>query len=380
MERENMPPKNGDIRTFDFNRAEQLLETIWSTIVAEAGTKPEIEYVADKSLRQAIQASINHKQVAYRFCLPVQILGKLTHPTLDSLRLQKKKGDPKDVTGWDARSLASKVVAPFNQRQENILGTSTDPYVGNPMRVPLMVRDDRSKKDIMGWNTLVGVLEQVESRGDAKFTEVVFRQVLLEMFRRQKSLRFVYPLPPRISLEGTLSLAHHFLEEKSGGDRGLALCGALFDAIGIHFGLYAKVERARINASDEATGQAADLECINTEGRVVLAVEVKERILTLTDVEGTLRKCRQRKIQDIFFTTPGVKEDEQSTLDKRITRAFASGQNLYVFDFFNLARSVLSLGGEPIRLTFLQKVGEHLDRWNTQPAHRKEWKRLLETI
>jgi hypothetical protein len=299
---------------------------------------------------------------------------------LDSLRLQRKKDDPSDVTGWDARSLAGKVVAPFNQRQENILGTSGDPYVGNPMRIPRMVRNDKSKKDVTGWNTLVDVLDQVELRANPDFTGAVFRQVLLEMFRRQRSLRFVYPLPPRISLEGALSLAQGFLEEKSGGDRSLALCGALFDAIGIHFGLYAKVNRARINASDEATGQAADLECVNGEGEVLLAVEVKDRRLTLIDVEGTLRKCRQRKIKDIFFSSPGVRADEQSTLDERIARAFASGQNLYIFDFLDFARSVLALGGEPIRITFLQKVGEHLDLWNTQPAHRQAWKGLLESV
>lgn len=376
----NMPKKAGDARPFDFDRAAELLEAHWQTVVTEANATLELEYVTDAALRQGIRASVSHKQVAYRFCLPVQLLGKLTDPNLDALRLQRRKGDRNDVTGWDARSLASKVVAPFNQRQENILGTSTDPYVGNPMRIPRMARDDKSKKDVTGWNTLVGVLEQVESRGDAVFTEAVFREVLLEMFRRQKSLRFVYPLPPRISLESSLSLARHFLEEKSGGDRGLALCGALFDAIGIHFRLYAKVERARINASDKATGQAADLECVSDEGRVVLAVEVKERTLTLTDVEGTLRKCRQRKIKDIFFATPGVRGDEKPALEERITQAFAGGQNLYIFDFFDLSRSVLALGGEPLRITFVQKVGEHLDLWNTQPAHRQAWKRLLESL
>ncbi len=376
----DMPKKAGDIRPFDFDRAAQLLETHWETVAAEANGNPELEYVADAPLREAIRASVGHKQVAYRFCLPVQILGKLTDPNLDAQRLQKRKGDKNDVTGWDARSLASKVVAPFNQRQENILGTSSDPYVGNPMRIPRMARDDKSKKDVTGWNTLVGVLEQVESRGEAAFTETVFRQVLLEMFRRQKTLRFVYPVPPRISLESSLSLARHFLEERSGGDRGLALCGALFDAIGIHFRLYAKVERARINASDDATGQAADLECVSDEGKVLLAVEVKERTLTLTDVEGTLRKSRERKIKDIFFATPGIRGEEKPALEERITQAFAGGQNLYVFDFFDFARSVLALGGEPIRITFIQKVGEHLDLWNTQPAHRQAWKKLLENL
>jgi hypothetical protein len=285
------------------------------------------------------------------------------------------------VTGWDARSLGSKVVAPFNRKQENVLGTSNNPYVGNPMRIPRMVRDDPSKKDVVGWNTLVDVLEQVESRGRTDFTEGVFRQILLEIFRRQKSLQFTYPLPPRISLENAFSLAHRFLEQKSGGDRGLALCGALFDAIGIHFSIYEKVDRARINASDEAVGQAADLECVNAQGEVVSAIEVKERTLTPTDVEGTLRKCRKRKIKkDIFFTAPTVKKTDQSAISERIARAFASGQNLYVFDFFDLARSVLSLGGEHIRTTFLQKVGEHLDSWNTQPSHRQAWKNLLESV
>jgi hypothetical protein len=374
-----MAKRNGDPETLDLAKAAQLLETHWQAVVAEASADPEVKFVADITLRQAIQVSVNHRQVAYRFCLPIQLLGKLTNPMLDCLRLQKRKGDPSDLTGWDARSLGSKVVASFNRRQENILGTSGDPYVGNPMRIPRMARDDPSKKDVTGWNTLVRVLEQVESRNDRDFTEAVFRQVLLEMFRRQKFLRFTYPLPPRISLEGALSLAHGFLQEKSGGDRSLALCGALFDAIGIHFGLYAKVDRARINASDKATGQAADLECVNAEGKVVLAVEVKDRIITLTDVEGTLQKCRQRKIKDIFFATPGVKDDEKPALNERIARAFASGQNLYVFDFTEFARSVLALGGEPIRITFLQKVGEHLDTWNTQPSHRQAWKKLLES-
>jgi hypothetical protein len=375
-----MPRRARDTGSVDFDRAAQLVETHWQAVVAEAEEDPDVTYVADAALRDAIRASVQHKQVAYRFCLPVQLLGKLTDPTLDSLRLQKRKGDPSDVTGWDARSLASRVVAPFNRRQENILGTSLDPYVRNPMRIPRMVRDDRSKKDVAGWNALVDVLERVESQNDPDFTLAVFRQTLLEMLRRQVSLRFAYSLPPRISLGDTLDLAQRFLEQKSGGDRGLALCGALFDAIGLHFGLYARVERARINASDEAIGQAADLECTDSEGRVVLAVEVKERTLTLTDVEGTLRKCRQRKIKDILFAAPRIRKGDQPSVDDRIQRAFASGQNVYVFDVFDFARSVLALGGEPIRITFLQKVGEHLDLWNTQPAHRQAWKRLLETI
>jgi len=358
----------------DFKRSRELLRDYWESVEREAKENPNLKYVRDHSLREAIRDSINHRLVAYRFCLLIQLLGKLTNPAIDCLRLQKRKA------GWDARSLGSKVVAPFNREQENVLGTSGDPYVGNPMRVPRMRRDDKSKKDIAGWNTLVNVLEQVEEKSDADFTKNVFRQVLLEVLRRQQLLRFAYPIPPRVSLEVALAVATNFLSERSGGDRGQAVCAALFDAIGTHFGLYAGVRRAAINASDRATGQAADLECLDAEGRVVLAVEVKERNLTLTDLEGTLQKCRQLDVKDIFFTAQGVKVEDQNGINKRISSAFASGQNVYVFQLLEFARSILAIGGEPIRRTFLVKIGDNLDGWNIQPRHRQAWKTLLERV
>ncbi len=340
--------------------------------------RPQTDYVSDAEMRQAIADSVNHRLVTYRFCLPIQLLGKMTNPALDCLKLQR--GDGSDPSAWDARSLGSKVVCLFNRRQEGILGDSSDPYVSKPMRQPRMFRDDRSKKDVTGWNKLVRILEVVEAKQDPAFTETVFRQVLLEMYRRQQTLIFSYPIPPRISLETVIALAADYLREPSGGDRALALCGALFDSIGIHFKLFTAVNRARINASDEASGQAADLECVNEQGHVVLVVEVKDRKLTLTDVEGTLQKSRQRTIRDLFFAATGVREEDTGAVNERVSRAFTAGQNLYIFDFFALARSVLALGGEAIRTTFLQHVGEHLDRWNTQPRHRLAWKKLLEKL
>ena len=362
----------------DVESAAKLLEEHWQAITAEAAAKPDLDYVQDKVIRESVQASINHDLVSYRFCLPIQLLGKMVNPALDCLRLQKS--DPGDKTGWDARSFGRKIVATFNKRQENILGTSEDPYVGNPMRIPKMLANDPSKKDLPGWNRLVELLSTVEQRAAPAFTTALFRQVLLEMFRRQRCLKFSYPVPPRVSLKLTLSISAMFLEERSGGDRAQARAGALFDAIGIHFGIFAQVNRARINASDEATGQAADLECFDKTGKLILAVEVKDRTVTLADVEGPLQKSRQREITEILFTGKGTRPAEKAALDDRISRAFAAGQNLYLFDFFDLARSVLAIGGEAIRITFLKKVGEHLDRWNTQPRHRQAWQKLLQEI
>lgn len=271
-------------------------------------------------------------------------------------------------------------MAPFNAQQENVLGTSADPHVGNAMRIPRMLRDDSSKKDLQGWHTLIDVLERVEERNEPTYTEAVLKQVLLEIHRRQKTLRFTYPQPPRVSLATVLDVSQQFLGIRSGGDRALALAGALFDVIGTHFRLYAHVNRARINASDEASGQAADLECVNDKGETLIAVEVKDRALRLTDVEGTLTKTRHRVIRDVFFTSPRVEAQDSKPISNRIAAAFAGGQNLYVVDFLDLARVTLALGGEGMRALFLRRVGEHLDTWNTQPSNRQAWKKLLEAV
>lgn len=355
------------------------LATLWSEVTESASKDGNIEFVQDEALRTAIRSSVNHNMVAYRFCLPTQLLGKATNHALDALALQQSENEANNRS-WDARSFSKAVVAPFNHEQEDVLGTSSDPYVGNPMRIPRMFRDDPSKREVGGWNQLVEILETVEQRNSPEFTANMLRQVLLEMLRKQQGQRFTYTLPTRISLESTLRLGRSFLAERSGGDRALALVGALFDAIGKHFGLFADVRRGQINASDEATGLAADLECVNADGRIALAVEVKDRKLTLTDVEGTITKARNRDIHEVFFTAPGIEEGDRSQIAERATAAFAGGENLYVFDFFDLARSALALGGEPIRATFLRQVGEHLDKWNTQPRHRQAWQKLLKTV
>ena len=178
--------------SLDVESATKLLEEHWQTVTTEAAAKPDGDYVQNKAIRDSIHDSINHPLVSYRFCLPIQLLGKMVNPALNCLRLQKS--DPDDTTGWDARSFGRKVVATFNKRQENILGTSEDPYVGNPMRIPKMLRNDQNKKDVPGWNRLVELLSNVEQQADPLFTMALFRQVLLEMFRRQQSLKFSYPV------------------------------------------------------------------------------------------------------------------------------------------------------------------------------------------
>jgi hypothetical protein len=64
-----MAKKDVDKEVLDSKQAAKLLDTHWKAVLSEAGKKQDIEYVTDVDLRQAIHASVNHKQVTYRFCL-----------------------------------------------------------------------------------------------------------------------------------------------------------------------------------------------------------------------------------------------------------------------------------------------------------------------
>src|SRR5262249_34256187 len=147
-------------------------------------------------------------------------------------------------------------------------------------------------------------------------------------------------------LETCIAVIDAFLADKSGGERGMAVAGALFEAIGLHFKLFTKVERFKVNVADTSTGQSADLHCKTDQNELVFVVEVKERALTLEDLGDTITKARRDDLREIFFTAPKVKATDETEILKRVDSAFKAGQNLYVFTLQDIARPVLALGGE----------------------------------
>jgi len=135
-----------------------------------------------------------------------------------------------------------------------------------------------------------------------------------------------------------------------------------------------------INAADTATGTLADIECHELDGDLRLAVEVKERDLTLIDIRNTITKARQISLRELLFNAPGCKADEESEIQELISRTWASGTNLYRLSIEELIRVCLALTGEEGRIYFLRRVGIQLDTYNTQPTNRKRWKELLESL
>jgi len=347
--------------------ASQKLADLWNIVLNDEGSTASPE----------IRGLINSEQTAIRFCLPTQLLGKLVDPDLDTMCLQRGTGGG---GRWDPRGFATKVVVPWNRSNQNVLGPSGDPYVSNPLRRPRLDDGLEQMSDRDQWDRLCAVLRVVEATNRPEHTEQVFLEVLSAIRDRLRELTFVYVVPPRVSLRQAEELVDAFLTERSGGDRGLAIVAALFETFRDRLNLYQEIRRNVINATDAATNSAGDLECIGSDGHVVLAVEVKERRIGDADVHSAVAKAREFLIHEMLLCTEGTVQAEQEAVSRTFASAWASGTNLYHLTIRELMRGVLPLIGESGIREFLVQVGAQLDKFSTQPRHRKAWKSLLDKL
>lgn len=353
----------------DPKQSRRLLDELWRQVLDEPPDAP-IQADVDRLMRS--------KFVAIRYCLPTQLLGKLIDSSLDCLCLQK--GDSSQQSTWDPRSFCNKTLVPWVSENQSVLGSSNEPYVGKPLRKPRLEASPENVKGVKEWQLLYKTLDDVETKSEAAYTRARLVDALRSIKRMLADQAFEYIIPERIGLTQTLSIVSKFLSEPSGGDRSLSVTAALFETLGVFFGLYSTVKRYVINAADSATGSTADIECYGANGDLRLAIEVKERDITLTDVRAAVKKARKSSLTELLFSAPAFDPNEESEIQELFERTWASGTSLYRLSIDELIRVGLSLAGEEGRICFLNKVGEHLDEYNTQPANRQKWKQLLEEI
>jgi len=356
-----------------------ILNRYWSEISTLAEKEKLNDWIDDKSLIESIRVVTNSSTKSYRYVLPAQIAAKLADSSLDCRCLQASRGGR---GAFDARTVAHKVIVPFDQANENVLGGSPEPYVNNPLRVPeISIKYRTAQKNQEDWDHLIKILGAIEKRQEPSFTELIFKQALTEIYRRLSETQVRYPVPKRISLNKCIELLEHFISERSGGDRLLALTSALFVLIGRRFLIFSDVRRANITSADTATGMLADLECLNKDGKIVLAIEVKDRELTISQLRDKIPDMREKQVSELFFIAQkGVSQNNSADVCRLIDREFSSGHNIYLTDIFSLCRVVLALIGENGRRDFLFEVAHQLDEYRSDIAHRKAWAVILTKV
>lgn len=326
-------------------------------------------------LKQLIRDCLTSKTKTYHYVLPTQILCKVVDPSLDAHSLQVAYGGS---GAFDARTIAHNVIVPFDQENYNVLGGSSEPYVNNPLRYPGISPQYREQqKNKTDWDKLVHILDLVQKAQSEDFIKKIFDQLLFELYKLLADVEVIYPTPNRVSLPETYQLIENYLSKKSGGDRIEAVCTALFQTIGTRFKIFDEVKREKVNAADASSGMVADIEC-RLGGKVILLVEVKDRSLTLTQLDAKLDLARSQKISEILFIAEQDQEIEAA--ESRITSEFKSGQNIYVSNFFDFSLGILILFGEQGRVEFLDRIGQELDRVNSAIIHRRAWANMLKQV
>jgi hypothetical protein len=353
----------------------EYLNDRWEKIneIAEKGL---IDFLGDEfiDLKSDIVACLTSSTKSYHYVLPTQLLSKAVEPTRDCRSLQVAYGK---AGAFDARSIAHKVIVPFDKKNYNVLGGSAEPYVNNPLRcVSVTPENEARQKNKEDWKKLVKILGNVEQKDNPDFTRAVFNQVLLEIYKLLADVKVIYPAPGRISQEKTLYLIETFLGTGSGGDREEVVTAALFREIAHRFGLFDEIRRSKVNASDSISGMAADIECYSN-GKIALMAEVKDKTLTMTELESKLETARAERIKEILFIAKGIDEAKEPQIRQRIKSEFTSGQNIYILKLLEFASGILILLGEEGRVSFISRIGPELDRGNSSILHRKTWANLL---
>lgn len=361
-------------------KCELYLSERWEYIQKLTASEPIVEPLNDDFLetKQNIIDCLTSRTKSYRYVLPTQILCKAVDETLDCRSLQAAD----DSTGpFDARTIAHKIIVPFDNDNHNVLGGSSEPYVNNPLRcTSVSIANRERQKNKSDWDKLISILEHVQTANDDVYTKKGLDQVLFEIHKLLADVIVIYPTPSRISLDKTLEIIEQFISERSGGERLESVATALFKITAETFHIFDEIKREKVNATDASSGMIADIEC-KLDNQIVLLIEVKDRSLTLTQLDSKIDLARSNRIREIIFMAQqGIEETNREAILRRIQQEFTSGQNIYVTNLFEFASGLLTLLGENGRVAFLNKIGPELDSVKAPIIHRRAWASLLREI
>lgn len=348
--------------------ARKWLDGAWNCVLEMGTGEPDRE----------IDRLVNSGVLSIRYAIMTQMLGKIADGNRSLLSLQLGTGESPGA--WDARSFCTSVIVPWVADNHAVLGKSPDPYVNNPLRRPRLDEGTHQLRNKEEWDALVEFLAPLDAGGRIKL-EAAFIRCLESAARRLAAQSFEYQIPVRVSLPQMLRILETFLSEASKGLRPLVVTAAMMAVLGRAFSLFANVSSQGMNEADSSTGAPGDIMCLDGNGNMLLAIEVKDRALTLADIKGSTQKARASTdpLSNLLFAAPSIRDDEQDIVRKNMETAWASGLNISQIDIVDLANVVFALLSEEWRPVLLREIGTELNK-RADHVHRRAWHDLLSNI
>ncbi len=320
--------------------------------------------------------------VGIRYAILTQLLGKHADHSRDLLCLQRGAREGAEGEGrWDPRSFSTAVVVPWVQETAHVLGTSAEPYASKPLRRPRLDQGTSAVRNQHYWAALTSLLAEVQERNDPTYTEEMLRRCLASIVRRFSELQVAYPVPQRASLEQVLWAVGELLAFPSGGEASLVVVAALLRVLASATGLFERVQRQGINEADTASGAPGDVLCFRSGDPVpALAVEVKDRSLTLVELNTTIQKARQARVTEVLFATKPPQVSDQPAVEARIREEWGQGTSVYQIDIPDMMRAMFPMLGPEALVEFLREIGADFDARAVQPSLRTTWAQTLRDI
>lgn len=355
--------------------AKKVLQDEWEYVERHSNTSFLDPSVYSFQIQQ-IKDALCGGEVTYRYILLTAALAKAVNPNVHYRVLQKGS---KLQNAYDARSVAHKVVVPFEKSHGERLGGSNEPYLNRPARYPEfdMSNRDRNRN---AQRRLYNLLEfsQTQSQKDKAFPKLFLQQVLKEMMNIPPAKQDFQVPPVQVSLRQATQIITEYLAVSGSGERLVTISAALFSSISYVMGKQFEITAYPVNWSDKFAKTAGDIE-FRTDDKIVKAAESKDKPILESDVRHCQMKAEQHNLTEyIILNGAGIAEKDEQDIDNFIESQLKEGINIYIMDVPKDFRPYLVLLGEDGRKQFLQKVGEFLNKIKAARENKTVWQKTVD--
>ena len=332
--------------------------------IAERLLREAVEIVHDDSRQISttewdveIKAIIQGNHLTFRYILVTALLGKATNPSINALALQAGA----DIEGaYDARSLCHKVVVPIERQLLNrALGGSNEPFVNNPARLPTVSLSNPVKRgnDTIIQSMLHKVLSEIETSEQAFNSLCIAVQTAVEK-QTARSAPLSQSLDSADSHLKIIEFVDAFVTQSLEGQVAAIVAGAILSAYFEQFEGFEVIVHP-VNQSGASSNEVADID-IKRNGRMFVAIEVKDKQFSQQDVDHAAFKVSQYGLKSITFIIGFNGTCIGSSLDQVAkTVLITRNVNVIFVELGSFARSVIAICPDLLFATFFTKLQDY---------------------
>ena len=267
----------------------------------ESYTRCSENKVTDCKIKDTIDFVMNGKNcLTYRYIMFTALLSKAVNKDIDILSLQAKD---KSYGAYDARSIAAKVVYPFQKSLlGNILdGSNNDPLVNKPGR---FLRLDKKNSAAGGdpqkaLDKLCDNLPIIKTQKEAsECVDYIVSLLLKEKIERSKKQEEFENIAQNLSVFNAKKFMSKLLDQGFSGSSLVLVATALYHLNFLHENY--KIVAHPVNQSGTSKRQFSDLDLLK-DGKPFMGTELKDKPFTASDVEHAAETAYKAGALSLLF-------------------------------------------------------------------------------